>query len=241
MPPIKILLYVAIWKRPEVTRRHMENMRRLVDYDPARFEITPFYVVSEDWAETMCDEFGFRFHRTENTPLGRKMNEGLRQVINEQYDFLLGMGSDDFVNPEFLEEYLPYFETRPIFGLKEVYLINEANGMIKRCTVDRGCFGALRVISWDLLQAASFDGERFIGIWNDVQQRALDYVSSINIKSRTGFFVYPAVIETKLIDLKNEVNINGFDIVPGERVRLGIDEIPQELRYLFSENKNQEA
>jgi hypothetical protein len=233
MNPIKILIYVAIWKRPEITRLHMQNVRRLVEYDPARFEITPFYVVSEDWAETLCNEFGYRFHRTENNPLGRKMNAGLRQFINEPHDFLLGMGSDDFVEPSFLEEYLPYFETRPIFGLKEVYLINEANAMIKRCKVDRGCFGALRVIRWDLLQVAAFDGKRFIGIWNDTQARALDYVSSINIKARTGYFVYPVQIGAKLFDLKNEVNINGFDIVEGQRVRLPIEEIPKELHYLF--------
>lgn len=211
----------------------MENVRRLVEYDSARFEITPFYVVSEDWAMDLCIEFGFDYFYTENNPLGRKMNEGLRQFINQPHDWLMGLGSDDFVNPEFLEEYLPYFETRPIFGLKEVYLINEANGMVKRCKVDRGCFGALRCIRWGLLQQAAFDGERFIGIWNNNQQRGLDYASSANIKARTGHFVYPVHIETKLFDVKNEVNINGFDIVEGERVRLPIEEMPKELRYLF--------
>ena len=233
--PIKILLYVAIWKRPEITRRHMQNVKRLVSYDPSRFQITPFYVVSEDWAETLCKEFGYRFHRTDNDPLGRKMNEGLRQFVDEQHDFLLGLGSDDFIDPEFLEEYLPYFATRPIFGLKEVYLINEANGMIKHVRVDQGCFGALRVIRWDLLQTAAYQGERYVGIWENKQQKVLDYVSSANIHQRTGHFVYPVRIETKLFDLKNEVNINSFQQVAGERVRVSIEEIPDELHYLFEE------
>lgn len=214
----------------------MQNVQRLVDYDPERFQITPFYVVSEEWAEIMCIEFGFRYALTHNSPLGRKMNIGLSHFINEDYDWLLGMGSDDFVEPDFLEEYLPYFSTRPIFGLKEVYLINEANGMIKRVVVDRGCFGALRCIRWDLLQAASFDGERYIGIWNDNQAKVLDYVSSANIKQRTGHFVYPVHIEAKLFDLKNDVNINSFQDVAGERVRLELEEIPVELHYLFAEN-----
>ena len=61
----------------------------------------------------------------------------------------------------------------------------------------------------------------------------LDYVSSANIKLRTGFFVYPVHIEAKLFDLKNEVNINGFDQVAGERVRLPLDEIPEELHHLY--------
>lgn len=233
MTPIKIILYVPVWKRPEVTRLHMQNVRRLAEYDPARFEIVPFYVVSEDWAQEMCNEFGYRFHRTENSPLGRKMNEGLRQFIDEPFDFMLGLGSDDFTSPEFLEEYLPYFETRPIFGLKEVYLINEASKAVKRVRVDRGCFGALRCISWELLQQAAYDGERFIGIWDNKQSKVLDYVSSANIKQRTGLFVYPVEIGTKLFDLKNEVNINNYDSVAGDRVRLPIEEIPKELHYLF--------
>lgn len=211
----------------------MENVRRLVEFDPSRFEITPFYVVSEDWAETMCKEFDYRFHRTDNDPLGRKMNEGLRQFISEPHDWLLGLGSDDFVEPYFLDEYLPYFETRPIFGLKEVYLINEANGMIKHVAVDRGCFGALRCIRWDLLQQAAFDGERFIGIWENKQQKVLDYVSSANIKQRTGHFVYPVYIQTRLFDVKNEVNLNSYDQVAGDRVRIPIEEIPKELQYIF--------
>jgi len=211
----------------------MENVRRLVNFDPSRFEVTPFYVVSEDWAETLCNEFGYRFHRTDNDPLGRKMNEGLKQFIQEPHDWLMGMGSDDFVEPEFLNEYLPYFETRNIFGLKEVFLINEANGAVKRCVVDRGCFGALRCIRWDLLHDAAFDGERFIGIWVNKQQKVLDYVSSAFIKQRTGYFVYPVEIESKLFDVKNEVNINSFDQVAGERVRLPMREIPKELHHLF--------
>lgn len=231
--PIKILLHVPVWQREATVRRHMENVERLISFDPSRYKITPFYVVSEDWAVEMCDEFGFDYHRCENSPLGKKMNEGLAQFINSDFDWMIGLGSDDFVEPSFLDEYLPYFETRQIFGLKEVHLINEANGMVKHVIVDQGCFGALRAIRWDLLTSASFDGERFIGIWENNQHKVLDYVSSINIHRRTGQFVYPVHIEAKLFDVKGDLNINGFDKCAGERVRVGIDEIPKELHYLY--------
>lgn len=230
---LKILLYVPIWQRPEITRLHMQNVRRLVEYNPQRYHITPFYVVSEDWAETMCSEFGYPYHRTENSPLGRKLNEGLKQFINDDFDWLLTLGSDDFVEPEFLDDYLPYFQSRPIFAPKVVNMINATNGMVKACRVDRGCWGALRCISWELLRWASFDGEQFIGIWSNAGQRGMDYTSAINIHDRTGHAVMPAEIETKVFDLKTDLNINKFHEIEGTVFRARLEEMPKELHYLF--------
>lgn len=231
-PPIKICLFLPVWGRPEITRKCFENIERISRYNPAVFQITPFILVSEDWAVNLCREFEFFCVWVENTPLGRKVNEGLRRVVYNDFDWLMQLGADDFVNPGFLDEYFEYFETLQNFGITEVYLIEEKTGRQKRHTVSGRVFGALRCIRWDLVQQAAFDGDRYIGLWNDNQNRQLDFNSTDNIYARTGISTRPVHIETMLWDVKCESNINKFDAVEGERVHIPKEEMPIEIQYL---------
>lgn len=224
---------MPVWGREEITRKHFENVRRIVEYAPSFFNVVPFYVVSEYWAEKLSEEFGYNYCRAENSPLGWKMNYGLSRFINETgFDWMMQTGSDDFVEPTFLDEYAPYFSSLKVFGLKSVHLINEKNGMIKKTTVDQGCWGALRCIRFDVLREASFDGGAFRGIWANAQQRGLDYISSLHVHARTGFFVRPVTIDTIVFDVKSESNINRWIDIEGVIVRVPEEEIPVEIRHL---------
>ncbi len=236
MQPIKICLILPVWGRQQITRLCFQNIKRIVNFDPERFSISPFVIVSEDWVKELCSEFGFTWHETENKPLGRKMNEGLRQVIDDDFDWLMGFGSDDFVEPDFLDEYVQYFDSLKNFGLNEVFLINETTGTQKRHNVGGRVFGALRCIHWDVLKLASFDGERFTGIWDDTQNRMLDMVSTDNIFMRTGSSTRPINIDTMLWDVKGSSNINRFENVEGERVRIPKEEMPKEIQHLCNAN-----
>lgn len=235
--PIKILLFTPVWKHPNLTRLHFENVKRIVNHKPETFDITPFFVVSEDWAIDLCDEFGFRYHFTENLPLGRKLNTGLRQVINEPFDWLMTNGSDDFVNPRFLNEYLPYFESSLAFGQSKIYLMNAKTCEQKSWHIGYA-FGALRCIRFDLVRQTAISKGAYGGLWGEMLNRGLDYYSMLELEKRTGKKIEVVNIKNKLWDVKTGESINRWNKFKGEPLDIPVDELPLEIRYL---NLNQPA
>lgn len=229
MQPLKILLLTAVWGRQEITKLQIQNVRRLVDFDPARFAITPVYIVSEFWAVEMCQMLGIRFVWQENKFLGRKMNNGLKAFLHLDFDWLMVTGSDDFVEPEILNEYLPHFERHPAFGLNTVYAVEESTGNQREMQIGYA-FGAMRCIRWDLIQQTCGN------LWNDNDNRGLDYGSMLNLKSKTGADIQVVYVENKVWDVKGMGNINPYS-------QFGTSEVdglplPLEIKHL---EKNKET
>lgn len=226
-----ILLYTPLWQRPELTRLHLQNVRRLVEYNPAQFRITPLYVVSEKWAMELCNDFGYRWTYAENSPLGAKLNDGLRAVIDENFDWLMTMGSDDFIDATFLDEYLPYFSSLDFFGTPEAYFLDARTGRQRRSVIWYP-YGALRCLRWDVVRKASFWNGQYIGLWNKKQRQGLDHASQEAIEARTGIRAYPVRIKTRLWDVKTGDNINTFRKAGQEEVTLPASELPVELQKI---------
>ena len=224
MTPIKILLYCPVWGRPKITRLHFDNVERMISFDPALYQIEPLYIVSEDWSKDMCIEFGFDWFQHENLPMGRKLNAGLKPVINQPFDWLLTFGSDNFCEPSFLDEYLPYFETEQAFGLNLCYAIEESTGKQKEMMIGYA-FGAMRCIRWDLVR--QMDGQ----LWPEMLNRGLDYYSMLNLKEATGVDVQVVNTEAKLWDVKSKGNINKFG-KDTNLVEVPAEEMPQEIQHL---------
>ena len=235
MNPIRILYFAAIWQRQELTRLHFANLRRMIDYKPDRFQITPHFAVSEDWAADLCREHDFSFTHAQNKPIGAKLNAGLKPRILEHFDFLLTMGSDDFVEPTFLDSFLPYFQSLDAFGLNELHVLDALTGKQKRVIIGY-CYGALRCIRWKYVQQAALIGEgecqAYRGLWEPMRNQGLDFYSMEALKERTGVSIVPVKIKERLWDVKDGQNINSFRKVGGEEINLPLSEIPQEIRHL---------
>ncbi len=97
---MKILAYMAIWKRPEITEKCIKGLKDL--------GLEVFAVVSEDWAEDLCKKYKAGFVRAENNPLGKKLNTGLAALMGLKFDYLMTIGSDNFINPALFEAYKYY-------------------------------------------------------------------------------------------------------------------------------------
>lgn len=223
MTKIKLLFLTPIWGRKEVVRMHMDNMDRIAKANAENFEITQLYVVSEDWASNLCFEHGYQYFWHYNQPLGRKLNNGLKSVLSENFDFLVTNGSDDFCEPEILEEYLPYFSQYPAFGVNTVYAVEENTGRQKMQNIGYP-FGAMRCVKWSLIRQMNGN------FWNDNDCRGLDYYSMVNLKEKTGVDIQVVYTETKIWDVKGTFNINTFSKFGGGVIESL--ELPLELKYL---------
>lgn len=132
MKPIRILLYFAVWGRHDVLRVCLEGVKRLVAYDPERFEIIPFAVCSTDEDAAILEEHSINYCMFENTWLGAKKNFGLSRAIQLiDFDYMLEIGSDDLIANKLLDLYEPYLqEGAKLLSLNSCYFIETATGRV---------------------------------------------------------------------------------------------------------------
>jgi len=142
---MKILAFVAVWKRPEITERCFKGIKRL--------GLPIFAVVSEDWAEELCKKYDADYVRTENEPLGKKFNVGLEGALKKDFDYLMTFNSDTLINPDLLKVYEYYMKKNTgLIGVDKVYFVQ--NGQAKHVDYQCQIIGAGRMISREALKVA---------------------------------------------------------------------------------------
>lgn len=124
----KILIYLAAWKRPEITEICFLGIERLRRYNPAKYSISAFAVISEESMIPLCEKYGIDWCMHANKPVGKKKNYGLQQIIDHDFDYLLEIGSDDLVKSEALDLYAQYFGKHHYLSLGDVYFLNSETG-----------------------------------------------------------------------------------------------------------------
>lgn len=124
-----ILIFLACWKRPEITELCFKGIQRLKAYDPDRFRISALAVISEREMIPLCVKYGINWTFADNLPVGRKKNRGFNIAFNFQWDYLLEIGSDDLLRNDILDLYEPMMlKGVPVFGTNRLVFYNSETG-----------------------------------------------------------------------------------------------------------------
>jgi glycosyltransferase involved in cell wall biosynthesis len=136
--PYKILTFTPAWQRAEILEICLTGLKRLKEYNPEKFEITPFFIVSEKQTEEQVKRFGFNTFFYKNQPLGEKKNAGLNYALkNFTFDYVMELGSDDLIANEYLDFVEPYLEQKiPLFNVSTVYFIDAHDGHTAKWTTE---------------------------------------------------------------------------------------------------------
>lgn len=120
---MKILMLIPVWRRPEVVAMFMRHFH---DNPCPYAKVTPLFILSpEDTAYRQVLKIieGQEYCETENHPLGRKKNYGLKYAFNLKWDYLMDMGSDDVYTPVLWSLYEDMFRAKvPYFGVRNLYV-----------------------------------------------------------------------------------------------------------------------
>lgn len=200
---MKILTFTPVWQRPDIFAICLKGIKRLMAYDPQRFQIQPFFMVSESWAATLLQKNKFDFIYVANNPLGAKKNEGLKYAIqNYKFDYLMELGSDDLLTSAYLELIEPYMKAQaPQFHPSSIYLIDVKNSATAYWETSK-ILGAGRCISCEALKKVR------VPLWNPEGQRGMDtYSWNMLLRHGIGNTIIKAN-EIYALDIKSEVNIN---------------------------------
>jgi len=210
MSALKIVTFTPVWKRPEVFEICLKGLKRLKEYDPERFDITPFFIVSESIAAKMVMDYGFDFIYSQNQPLGAKKNVGLDYVYdNYDFNYIMEIGSDDLITNDFLDFIEPWFKDRvPQITPFDVWFVDSATGKTAYWTTEM-VLGLGRSISKGAIAKVK---KRGLPMWQPEGKRGMDTFSwrTLAKVGITNTLIKPEKIYT--LDIKSEVNIN--DITP---------------------------
>jgi hypothetical protein len=204
---IKILIYLALWKRPKITELCFMGINRL--RQSPDFDIQVLAVASEPEMLPLCEKYNVNVISHTNLPLGKKKNFGLQAAKSFQFDYLMEIGSDTLVLNELLDSYKEMIGVHHFFGISDCAFI---------CSETRACrrvggastYGGGRMISRAALQQMEWK------IWPDELSKGLDNASVR--KLAMGGFWYQQVKKKELplvFDIKSEVNIWAFNHLDG--------------------------
>lgn len=221
----KILIYLAVWKRPEITElcfKGIERLRKHPDY-----EIQALAVISEEEMIPLCESHEIKWVMHENLPLGKKKNFGLQEAKNVEFDYLMEIGSDDLILNELLDDYKQHLG-KDFFGVQDVAYINTDGGECRRLR-SKSTYGAGRMISRAVLEKANWK------LWTDKIDIGLDNNSVFNLQrlgvayDKTKPMEFPGVV-----DIKSQVNLWPFNYF------LGVDYNIEEVLHRISEGERED-
>ena len=202
----KLLVFLAVWQRPVITKICFMGLERL----RKNFNVDAFAVISEESMKPLCKKYSVDYCMHENLPLGSKKNYGLTQAMKKDFDFLVEIGSDDLLKDEFMDLYS--FD-RDVFGLRDFAMIDTQTGDCRRLSDRDARFGLGRAISKDAIE--SFRTEGVYKLWADGISKGLDNDSTFAL-ARKGYLEKRISTDDPVaIDLKSSVNIWPFNHLMG--------------------------
>lgn len=203
----KLLVYLAVWKRPEITELCFLGLNRLRKHPG--FDIEVLAVISEEEMIPLCERYNVNHTFHSNTPLGKKKNYGLSAARNFHFDYILEIGSDDLILNELLDLYQVYIGVFDFFGVKDVAYIDSASGSCRRLQ-SNGTYGAGRMIRRDILEKTDFK------LWDENIDRALDNNSVYRLQRMgIGYRHIQSGSFPMVIDVKSDINIWKFNHLVG--------------------------
>lgn len=202
MRHIKLLVFLAVWKRPHITEICFNGIKRMQTHPD--YDIEAVAVISEEEMIPLCERYGINWVMAENNPLGKKKNEGLKFCKQFDFDYLMEIGSDDLVTNSLLTNYKQYL-SHGFFGVRDLAVIDSETGDCIR-VISNTTFGAGRVISREYLEKCNWS------LWKDNLNQGLDNNSIFALaKQKVGYKMIQPLDKPGVIDLKSSDNIWAFN------------------------------
>lgn len=211
----KILVFLAVWRRPQITELCFAGIERMKQHPD--FEIEALAVISEESMIPLCEAYGIHWTLYKNEPLGEKKNFGLKKAKEFDFDYLMEIGSDDLILNELLDDYRNYIGKYDFFGISDAAYINSDGGECRRL-ISKSTYGAGRMVHRRLLEIMGWN------LWKDNLNRGMDNNSVFALQRkgikyhRVNPMEFPGVI-----DVKSKENIWKFNYFLG--VEYDVNEI----------------
>jgi hypothetical protein len=229
---LRIAILSCLWKRPEVTELFAQGLNRLLKYN-----VYPLVVGSEG-AETqkIAKDYGLMYLERPNFPLGAKFNAGMQALKRMSMDYVMVLGSDDFISDatfEYMAEWC--HKGSDLIGFSDIWFYDVKTKTLRywkgydvphRMGESQG---AGRMLSRNILSKLKWSP------WQSNANKGLDWTMTQRIKriphSRRVFSLKEKGLFA--VDVKTDVNICHADLYKTEDENLlYLDQIPEKILKL---------
>lgn len=210
-----IHIITCVWKRPEISKLFFDWYTELRKALPEGDVLTMAVGGSpNDQVKHLVPEWA-RYVSAQNKPLGAKWSRVLDASKCVEFDYVLILGSDDFLNAEGLAWMYKQARTGIDFvGFRDLYLVDsQTKRVVYWPGYDKGSritIGAGRLIKREVIEATNWK------LWSESKLRGLDHSMSkilAPVLAARGSKIRKArMIEenVRLFDLKSAMNMNEF-------------------------------
>lgn len=208
----RLCIATMAWQRHELFESWCMNIDHLRNCDTG-FEIIPIVVGSFDrHIRNIAEKYNCYYTDFQNMPLGAKSNERLRFCSEFAPDFIMLLGSDDFICADLLREYYRLAqEGNQIIEVSDIYYLHPETGTHVYCegyTNNRKGepMAVARMFTSSVAEAFNWK------LWPEHKRRGMDSkirtaLRGIDVK-RTQFSVKDRFL---VLDVKTGVNLTKFD------------------------------
>lgn len=211
---MKVLILLPIYKRPEVLRICLDNMKWFIS--SVSWEVQVVCLLSPEDAhlkenQKIVRRHGFKDIYFRNKPVGEKMNAGINYIMQHYtFDYLMNFGSDDLIHPNIEQLYQPNIDKKAkMFGINKLYFHElETGKTIFFYNYNYvGSIGAGRMIAYSIVKEFY---DQVYPLYEPAINCGLDTSSAMSIK-RMGDYI-DLVVEAGefpyIVDIKTNTNIN---------------------------------
>jgi hypothetical protein len=228
---MRIALLITTHERPEITDICFQGVQRgQYIFESLGLKLIPYIAVSDTPNLDVSKSYGFNIFLTKNEQIGRKHNELLEHAMNDDWAYMMQLGSDDLITDAgWLRLAACMIENRPAFGFNRMYFWKYNTAKMKY-HIGNLIFGAGRTLRRDVVENTL---EVFDTFWPDHQMRGLDGASASRFSrawqiKRGNTLNVRGILAANVIDIKTATNINTWDRVQGRSVKYRklTDEMP---------------
>jgi hypothetical protein len=206
-----VWLVCPAWRRFAVTRLALAQRAHLAGVLAARGIDCHTVVVADDENLEIAREHGCATVELDNEQgLGRKFNAGFRYAAEQGADWLVHIGSDDWIHPDVFTPLLAPVVPHPIISGRAIAFVDLLTGQLRQARLD----GPTGVIPWVIPRAllepchfAPIRPERRSGIDGEL-------VRGLRRAHVTAAWVFHDPHGVARVDFKSDVNINPFASLP---------------------------
>lgn len=128
-----VCILSAAWRRFAITRLVLEQRQRLCGELAARGVDAVSLIVADDENLDIAREYGCETVEAPNSPLGAKWNTGLQHAARTGADFVVWIGSDDWIHPDVFDPLIGRNTGSPaIVTGRRLGIVDIRTGMLQR-------------------------------------------------------------------------------------------------------------
>lgn len=186
--------------RLEIANVCLRQLRRTCDQLADRGIDASAVVIADDENLSIAEGQGFATYECDNTQLGRKINHGYELAGSEGIEFMVALGNDDWVHPDFIR--LP--------GLNEIVcthfstVVNEDATRLARLNITYPGGDGVRIYPRHLLAKVGFRPV------DEDRARAIDASTHSGLRGNAPSYVYHDVDPLHIVDFKSAGNLNDY-------------------------------